>query len=230
MNSSLQEHYDAIWAQAQAAFAANSPSLDPQLANKAADRRRSATLLIRPGPAVAANVAQVLERLRELEPQQYYYQPEELHVTVLSLWTGTDQPEPYFAQLPAYRQAISAALDGAPAMTIRFDGVTASPAAVLVQGFPDGPELNNLRDRLRDAITAAGLGHTLDGRYRISAAHMTAVRFYRPLQNLPRLTAALQALRRCNFGVTQVGEIQLVENDWYMSHDRVRVLQTYPLE
>jgi 2'-5' RNA ligase len=229
VDDALQAQYDAIWAQGQAAFAAGAPALDAQLLDKAGDRRRSATLLIRPSPAVAARVAAALAELRQPEPEQYYYRPDELHVTVLSLWTGTPQPEPYFAQLPVYRAAIDPVLRDQRPFSIRFDGLTASPAAVLVQGYPTGPQLNDLRDRLRSAIAAAGLGHTLDGRYRISAAHMTAMRFCRPPQNLPRLLAALQSLRRCEFGQTDMAEVHLVENDWYMSHDRVRVLQRYLL-
>jgi 2'-5' RNA ligase len=226
----MLDQYDAIWSQGQAAFAAGAPALDVQLLDKVSDRRRSATLLIRPGAAVAARVAATLEQLRRLESEQYYYRPDELHVTVLSLWTGTEQPEAYFAQLPVYRAAVAAVLHETPPFSIRFDGLTASPAAVLVQGYPAGPQLNDLRERLRSAIAAAGLGHTLDGRYRISAAHMTTMRFCRPPQNLPRLLAALQSLRRCEFGQTDVAEVHLVENDWYMSHDRVRVLQRYLLD
>lgn len=229
INNFLQDQYDAIWATAQTAFDQGAPSLDARLPAKTEDRRRSATLLIRPGAAVAARVAATLAELRPLEPAQYYYHPDELHVTVLSLWTGTEQPEPFFAQMPVYRAAIAAVLCNWPSFSLRFDGLTASPAAVLVQGYPTGLQLNDLREALRAAITAAGLGHTLDQRYRISTAHMTALRFCRPLQDLPRLAAALQARRSCDFGVTNVAEIQLVENDWYMSRDRVRVLHRYPL-
>jgi 2'-5' RNA ligase len=230
MDHSLQNQYDAIWANARAAFDAGAPDLDRQLLDKANDRRRSATLLIRPGAAAAARVAAALEQLRRLEPDQYYYRPDELHVTALSLWTGTEQSEPYFAQMPVYRAAIDRVLRDFPPFSIHFDGLTASPAAVLVQGFPSGPQLNDLREALRQSISAAGLGHTLDQRYRITTAHMTALRFCRPLQDLPRLAAALQALRACDFGVTNVAELALVENDWYMSHDRVRVLHRYALE
>lgn len=230
MTSPNQEHYDAIWAQAQAAFSTGATSLDPCLADKANDHRRSATLLIRPSAAVADRVAAALEQLRALEPHQYYYQPHELHVTVLSLWTGTDHPEPYFAQLPVYRAAIASALAAAPAFALHFDGFTASPGAVMVQGFADGPKLNHLRDRLRSAIAAAGLGHTLDQRYRIHAAHMTAARFSHPFQDLPRFNAALHGLRHCDFGSCAATQIHLVENDWYMSADRVRLLHCYPLD
>ena len=225
----MQEHYDNLWAGAQAAFAAVAPGLDPHLLDRAGDRRRGATLLIRPSAAVAERVAAALDQLRALEPQQYYYQPHELHVTVLSLWSGTEQPEPYFAQLPIYRAAIEPVLSAAPALSLHFAGLTASPAAVMVQGFAHGPHLNDLRDRLRAAIAAAGLGHTLDGRYRISAAHMTAVRFYRPFQDLPRFNAALHALRQSDFGISAAAEIHLVANDWYMSADQVRIIERYPL-
>jgi hypothetical protein len=98
-----------------------------------------------------------------------------------------------------------------------------------VQGFPCDGQLQSLRDTLRCAVHTAGLGQNLDQRYRIRTAHMTAVRFFRPLRDVGRLAAKLQQLRRRDFGAMQVSAVELVENDWYMSHDRVRVLHTYRL-
>lgn len=133
------------------------------------------------------------------------------------------------AQLPLYRRAIDQVLAATRPFNLRFDGLTASPAAVLVQGYPAGPELECLRDSLRSAIQAVGLGHNLDRRYRITTAHMTAARFYRPLRDPNALAAALQSLRHRSFGSSLVAEIHLVENDWYMSQDRVHLLHAYPL-
>lgn len=229
MDTSLEDQYDQMWHTAQAALTAGTPSLDPHLLDKAGDRRRGATLLIRPSAAVAAAVAQTLTELQDLEPDQYYYAPGELHVTVLSLFTGTIEPEPYLAQLPLYRRAVDQVLAATSSFTLNFHGLTASPAAILVQGYPAGPELEHLRDGLRSAIQAVGLGHNLDRRYRITTAHMTAARFYRPLRNASALAAALQSVRRRNFGPSAVAEIHLVENDWYMSQERVHLLHTYPL-
>jgi 2'-5' RNA ligase len=229
MSTSLQTQYDEMFRAADAALTAGTPSLDPHLLDKAGDGRRGATLLIRPSAAVAAAVTEALAELHHIEPDQYYYAPEELHVTVLSLFTGTTEPEPYLAQLPVYRRAVDEVLAAAPAFTLHFDGLTASPAAVLVQGYPAGPELEHLRAALRSAIQAVGLGHNLDRRYRITTAHMTAARFYRPLRDSNALAAALQSLRRRAFGPSPVDAIHLVENDWYMSHDRVHLLQAYPL-
>ena len=58
---------------------------------------------------------------------------------------------------------------------------------------------------------------------------MTAARFCRPLRNPKAFAAALHSLRRHTFGPSPVAEIHLVENDWYMSRDRVNLLHTYPL-
>lgn len=229
MDSSLQDQYDQMWHTAQAALTAGTPSLDPHLLDKAGDRRRGATLLIRPSATIAKAAAQTLAELQDLEPDQYYYAPSELHVTVLSLFTGTTEPEPYLAQLPLYRRAVDQVLASTPPFALHFDGLTASPAAILVQGYPAGPALEHLRESLRSAIQAVGLGHNLDRRYRITTAHMTAARFYRPLRNPQALAAALQSLRCHNFGTSPVAEIHLVENDWYMSQDRVHLLHSYPL-
>jgi 2'-5' RNA ligase len=225
----LTAQYDEIWEKAEAAFAANAVSLDGHLLDKAQDRRRGATLLIRPSAAVAGSIAEVLAEIAASEPRQYYYGPQELHVTVLSLFTGTEQPQPFFAELPRYREAIDGILAATPYFTIRFDGLTASPAAVLVQGFPEDRTLHDLREALRTAIHAIGLGQNLDRRYRISTAHMTAARFCRPLRDPAGLAGLLRSRRRYDFGVSRVEAIELVQNDWYMSHDRVVPLHTYAL-
>jgi hypothetical protein len=127
-------------------------------------------------------------------------------------------------------------LAGARAFPIHFCGFTASPAALLVQGFPGAAAeqepldpLNTLRDALRAAIHAVGLGANLDCRYRISTCHMTAMRFAQQPDDLERLAAKVESLRDYDFGHSLAAEVHLVENDWYMTHDRVRALHTYRL-
>ncbi len=227
--SSLQEQYAAFWSQAQTAFAGGSVTVDTHLAAKSQDRRRGATLIARPNAAVAERVSQVLAQIAIVAPEQYYYRAQELHVTVLSLFTVSEQPEPYLAQLPTYRSAIDSVLARVPAFSIRFDGFTATPSAIMVQGFPCGCRLDELREALRCAIQEAGLGQNLDQRYRIATAHMTTVRFVRPPHNLPALVAKLQTLRHCELGETRINAVQLVQNDWYMSQDKTRLLHTYPM-
>jgi hypothetical protein len=106
----------------------------------------------------------------------------------------------------------------------------------LVQGFPSATAwqetsdpLNTLRDALRAAIDGVGLGANLDRRYRISTCHMTAMRFAQQPRDLERLADKVESLRNYDFGQSLAAEVHLVENDWYMTHDRVRILHTYRL-
>jgi 2'-5' RNA ligase len=112
---------------------------------------------------------------------------------------------------------------------MHFTGVTASPDCVMVCGHSDGDALNVLRDRLREQLAQAGLGASLDRRYRILAAHVTVLRFCTQPPNLPALAAFLTSLRDHDLGTFRVDQVEFVTNDWYMSHDRVEVLARYPL-
>lgn len=221
--------YDQLWEGAVNGFLRERVEVDPFLSQRATDLRRGATLIIRPSAAVVAEISAMLVDLAAIEPDQHYYRPEELHVTVLSLFTATPEPEPFYARLPLYQQAIAAALAGFPPFAIDFHGITASPSAIMVQGYPEDDQLNHLRDRLRVEFQRAGLGEDLDRRYRIVTAHITAMRFQTAPRNLPELVDRLRDARELNFGRTRAHTAHLVKNDWYMSHDRVQLLHSYPL-
>ena len=107
--------------------------------------------------------------------------------------------------------------------------MTASPGAVIVQGYPQDGRLNQLRERLREALTHHGLGESLDTRYRIKAAHATVLRFQAQLQNPKTFMTTLQQYQNYDFGTTTLSKLQLVKNDWYMSTDTLEVLAEYPL-
>lgn len=89
--------------------------------------------------------------------------------------------------------------------------------------------LESLRDAVREQLASAGLGGGLDTRYRIRTAHMTVVRFQNPLNDNIRLLQFLEKNRLRDFGKTVVREVLFIENDWYMSEDKVRVLGRYEM-
>lgn len=225
----LAARYDAMWDEAAPLVRAGGAALDPWLGRPAADARRGVTLLARPAPAVAAALAAFLERLRALEPAQYYQPASDLHYTVLSLFTATDDYAPYLAHLPAYRAAVAAAVADVPPFAIAVRGVTLSPGAVLAQGFPRGDALARVRDRLRAALAARGLGGALDRRYRLETAHLTLVRFAAPLRDAAGFVGALAAARDADFGSSAVDGVELVLGDWYHTAAREQALARYPL-
>jgi 2'-5' RNA ligase len=225
----LAAHYARLWDGAVDFVRRGDISLDPVLARRAADRRRGLTVLARPAGDLQRQVADFVNLLRGLDPEQYYYDTTEFHVTVLSLFTATEDVDRFMARYDLYNAAVRAALANGPSFGIEFTGVTLSREAVLIQGCPDGPALNDTREALRRELRARGLAGGLDGRYRLETAHMTVARFRHPLRDSRAFTELLEKYRNHPFGRTQVRELHLVRNDWYMSRSVVEVLEEYHL-
>jgi 2'-5' RNA ligase len=228
-NSKLLELYDSLWQEAIRYFDEGQVKTDPYLLNKHNDRRRGLTVIARPSSEVIDKFCVLLRELTSTAPNQYLYQPNEFHVTILSLFTATESFEPYFDKIPLYRAALEPVMSEAKRFTVAFNGITASNSAVMVQGFPQCTQLNQLRDRLREKVKSEALGEGLDKRYRINTAHATIMRFRTQPQDLRHLIETLASYREYNFGQTTFQALQLVKNDWYMSSDKVEVLAEYPL-
>lgn len=222
----LRAHYEAMWERAHGAIATGDIDRDERVL-AGPDARRGLTLIARPGPVLAARFDALLDRLAGAEPGQYRHPPADMHVTILSLFTVTDRPAAQLAQLDAYGAAVRAALEGMQAFEIGFEGITLSRGAVLARGFPRGPALDSLRERLRGELRARGLGASLDQRYRLVTAHATLFRFAAPLREPARFATLLEGLRDTPLGSMRVDQLELVINDWYMSNatlERVDVL------
>jgi 2'-5' RNA ligase len=225
----LRTRYDRFWSEAIGRIRVGKVELDPVLAAREPDRRRGLTLIARPSLAVRQRVAAFLSELRRLEPDQYYYTASEFHVTVLSLFTATVDHEPFFAQREHYVSAVDSALRQAVPIRIEFEGVTASPGTVMIQGFFENHALNDLRDSLRGRLRLRGLAGGVDQRYRLESAHMTVVRFRAPLCESERFAIALEQARGRSFGTATVRSLRLVKNDWYMSRRATETLERYRL-
>ncbi|MEW7848857.1 2'-5' RNA ligase family protein [Massilia aurea] len=227
-NAHLQSHYDAMWDRSCDAVARGNIDCDARLM-AGRDLRRGLTLIARPSQALRARFDAVLDRLASAEPQQYRQPADDMHITILSLFTVTDHPAPHLHRLADYRAAVSAALDGIEAIDIDFAGVSMSRSAVIAQGFPRDSGLETLRERLRSELRAKGLHASLDQRYRLITAHATLFRFVAPLQNARAFAALLADMRDEPLGATCVDNVELVINDWYMSSDSIERVTIIPL-
>jgi len=221
--------YEQLWQDAISAFARGRPDVDPYLSDKRTDPRRGVTLVARPPQSVRDKVRDYLERIALVCPEQYGYRPEELHVTVLSIISGTESWRAEIRQLASYRAIIGAVLGRQRSFRIRFRGITASPGSVMIQGFPMDDGLAGIRNELRTAFAEEGFSRLLDRRYRISTAHITAVRFRHPGVNTAELLALLEEGREMDFGEMHVTNLQLIWGDWYASANVVRTLEEYRL-
>jgi 2'-5' RNA ligase len=224
-----QRIYDQLWSKTSAALESGGLRVDPLLRGKAGDPRRGATLVARPNAGVRKRVETFLREAAAICPGQHFYQPEELHVTMLSVISGSKSWREEIHRLPVCRTVLDEVLKNCRAFLVKFRGVTVSPEAVLVQGFPQDNALARLRDELRSALRDRGVGENLDRRYKIVAAHLTVMRFSSPQADWKRLLDFLQAHRETDFGETRFRSLELIWGDWCASADTVRVLREYQL-
>ena len=228
-NEAVRQIYDRLWAETIERFAAGEVQLDRYLSRRDADRRTGITLIARPDPNTIARFSGLVSDLKALEPDQYFYRPEELHVTVMTLVTGSETFDLQKAPIAAYRSVFAGLFERIHRFCITFRGITASAGAILVQGYAEDDYLNKIRDMIRSELQRTGLAENLDVRYKIATAHSTIMRFRSQPRDIQKLIARLHAARDYDFGGTTVDRVDFVFNDWYMSHDRVEVLAIYHL-
>jgi 2'-5' RNA ligase len=226
----VQGLYERLWRESTAALESGGWRIDPALQKGASDLRRGATLAARPDANVRNRVEAFLREAGAICPGQHVYQPAQLHLTVLAVIPGSESWRKEIHQLPACRKVLDEVLKERPAFSVRFRGVTVSPEAVLIQGFPQDNILAQIRDDLRSALRERGAGESLDRRYKITAAHLTVMRFANPGADWKQLLNFLRAHRETDFGETRFRSLQLIWSDWCASAGVVRTLQEYALK
>lgn len=190
------------------------------------DHRFGITLVIRPDADTKQNIQQFLSELKAIEPDQYYYQNSDLHVTVMSIISCYEDFSLDDIVVEDYVNLIDGVLKEFSPFNIQFKGLTASPSCILLQGFLTDT-LNEIRDALRKIFKASALQQSIDKRYAIQTAHSTVVRFRNPLSKINELLSLIERYRNFDFGTFEVKQIELVYNDWYQREKFVRTLHTF---
>jgi 2'-5' RNA ligase len=227
--NAVRRIYDRLWREAIPRFEHGRPQTDPHLADRAGDGRRGVSLAFRPEPAVRTAVELFLRQLAVAAPGQYFYRPEEFHVTVLAVIPGSEAWREKIGNLASIHAIIGKVLKRRRPFDISFRGVTASPGAVMIQGFPKDETLAEIRDELRRILRENHLGGDIDRRYKINTAHITAARFGDVRADWTAFVDLLKANRKTGFGGMRVRKLQLLWGDWYASANSVRTIHEYPL-
>jgi 2'-5' RNA ligase len=212
--SDIQKTYDDMWENAIQCIKNDKYEVDSSI-NSSEDTRRGVTVLSYLPKALGVAISELLDELKGIEPEQYYYPTNELHLTILSIITCVKDFKLSDIDVKAYSDAFEQTVKNIGPIKIRYSGITASPSCILVQGFPDNDQLNLLRDKLRSSFKKSNLYTTIDLRYEISTAHSTVVRFRSPLRNGDALIEVLSKYRAIDFGTHVVDRLDLVFNDWY---------------
>lgn len=221
----IDTQYKQLWANALARFQKNEFEYDP-LIEDANDQRFGLTIIIRPGQEVKASIEAMLNALRQIEPDQYYYPSDDMHVTVLSViscYNGFTRQ----SYLPKdYLKVIERSLPDIRRFKMHFQGITASPGCIMVQGYPEGM-LNLLRTNLRNNFKNTGLQTSFDKRYRLEVAHSTVVRLRHKITDNKKFIDLLEHYRRHEFGTSMANEIEFVFNDWYLQKQKVETIAKF---
>jgi 2'-5' RNA ligase len=210
----LSEHYNALFKTSSELILSEKYSIDSKISDDS-DKRFGITLLIRPSEEIKNNIQTFLKELKKTEPEQYYYPNADIHITVMSIISCAEGFTLNKFSTSEYVEIIEKSLVDVNKIEIEYRGVTLSPSAIMIQGFPSDDSLNTFRDKLRENFKNSSLPQSIDSRYTINAAHSTVMRFQNKLQSPKKLMEVVEKFRNYNFGKFTAEKIELVYNDWY---------------
>jgi len=76
----------------------------------------------------------------------------------------------------------------------------------------------------------SGLRSSIDSRYRLKTAHVSAIRFCSPLKDASKLESACKKYKNHVFGNVKFSEFDLVFNNWYQNMSVTQLLAKYSLQ
>ena len=214
--SDLQKLYSDMWKGSIDRFKNNSCETD-LLIHDPRDTRRGITVLSYFDNPVDVEISNFLDELRIIEPEQYYYPRNELHLTVLSIISCIPGFKLSNINAEEYSSIFKESIKEIGGFKVKYKGITVSPSCILIQGFPDSEQLSHLRDSLRINFNKSKLQSTIDSRYEISTAHTTAVRCVKPFKDHHSLMKVLSKYKDYDFGTLEVNSLELVFNNWYQN-------------
>lgn len=227
--SEIKNLYSQMWLDSIDKFESNECVIDP-LIHDPTDMRRGITVLSYFDNAVAVEISNFLDELNIIEPAQYYYPKNELHLTILSIISCITGFKLANIDVEAYISVFKETLHNIDGFKVHYKGITVSPSCILIQGFPEGKQLNHLRDALRVNFKKAKLAATIDSRYKILTAHTTAVRCLTPFKNSHNVMKILSKYKNHDFGTLEVNSLELVFNNWYQNLSVTKRLSSFELK
>lgn len=224
----LKAHYANLYEKSIALIETDQYQID-NLIHSPTDFRRGLTLVIKPDEQIGKQFQSLLTELKEIDPHQYYYPVDDFHITALSIITCYEGFKLADIVLNDYIETIQKSLANISPFSTNFEGITASPSCIMACGYFEGQQLPRLRDQLRTAFNATQLQKTIDHRYTIQTAHVTAVRLQEKIKNRNAFVAKIKENRHQQFGKFTVKSLDLVYNDWYQKAEHVRLLHRFDL-
>jgi len=223
----LSEYYNQLYDRAVSKIAIGEEELDDRM-NRMPDEM-GMILRLRPPTEVRARIEAFLAELRRLEPEQYCYPDSDIHASVASLILPSKAFQLSQINTDEYIRSVCESVSSINSFEICFRGITASPGAVMIQGFENEQCLAAIRYHLQNKLNENKLEHAIGVGYSVQTAHSTVVRFRKKLQHRQAFLALLEKYRNFDFGCFRVSELELVHNDWLHRNEYLKLLATIGL-
>ena len=191
---------------------------DKFLINVKNDNRMSLVLLIRISSEISNKIEKCISKLKNIEPDLYYYPKTDFHITVIDILKGEENRE-IPNNLNEYIECINNCIKEIKPFKIEFNGLTASDNAIMVKGYYEY-ELQKFRELLRKSLKEKGL--SLEERYETISCHITVGRVADNFKNPKDLTKFIEEERK--FGVMEVDSLELSFHNWYDTKKKVLTL------
>lgn len=206
----LAATYDALWAKGRRALLTGRIEREPLPAAGTARWGISAVLRPRPWPEALGACAAAIAL--QLGVAGVLYDERSLHITLRAIEGFRDDVPHDDEDLRVYRDVLAELVHGTVPLRLSLRGLTATPGAVLVQGWPT-VELQAFRLALFDRLAALGLASrgpetSLDTIR--TTAHATLVIHEGPVARPTGLVELIDAQRATAFGAWTFRELWLV--------------------
>lgn len=224
MEIGVKKLYQEIHEKGKKSILLKHEKVDLQIKNLTEDTRLGVTLLIHLNDEIKDKIKQMQDEIKEIEPNQYFYPIDDLHITILDIIGAKEGQQFDEIYLKKSHEVIQKIIQEKMQFHITLEGIIASDAGLLIKGFYEDT-LQEIRDEIRDAFLKEQL--MLEERYKTNSAHITFVRFSEELTNRNVLLEYIEKNKGREIGTLEVSKMEFVIHDWYNTKEKT--IGTYDL-
>lgn len=221
--------YDRLRQTAMRQLARGDVNTDACLYHIDEDKRLGQSLITRPDKHLASRIDKVVDLFREVEPDQYYYAPEQLHMTIQSIFTATEKYGIMAKEIHGLKDLIGTSLSRIGEFQVLLEGLSPVPDGIIVKGYSQDSALNTVRSELKERLRALVIDPGAIERYPSKTIHLTVVRYKRQLQNKSGVVDLLEKYKDYRFGIYTVQQLYWVKMDWYLTPGKTEILGEFRL-
>jgi 2'-5' RNA ligase len=201
--------------------------LAEELSGPGSDLRYGVNIIAAPSPELQVHILLIQQYLKELNPNQYYYPPGDLHLTLLEICSSCPKAE-IDDVAATINDHIHAILQDLKPFQLNFPSLVCDNKACALIFESNNSSLLKVREQMIERI--GGLGVDYKPRYFPNSAHITFMRYINPLN--PDLETWIRYLKLTPVNLNLVWKIESLSISWgatwYGMHSRIK--QAGPFE